>query len=274
MGEYAAACAAGVFTLEDGLKLIAERGRLLQTLPPGGMMAAVFAPADEVVAAVAPVADRVAVAAINAPENVVISGETAAVESLLRSFEQRGIMGQRLYVSLAAHSPLVDPALDAMEALARTVSMSPPKIPVAWNLTGGALPAGAAPDALYWRRHMREPVRFADGIKALHGDGYRIFLEVGPHPTLIALAQQSLPERGTHLLTSLRRGKDDWSELLTSLARPSCPRRPGRLGGRRSSLRAASRRAANLPIRSRTLLGGASPAGRSGRTKRWHGTVR
>lgn len=66
---------------------------------------------------------------------------------------------------------------------------------------------------------MREPVRFADGVKKLHGDGYRIFLEVGPHPTLIALAQQSLPEFGTHLLTSLRRGKDDWIELLNSLGK-------------------------------------------------------
>ena len=219
VGEYAAACAAGVFTLDDGLRLIAERGRLLQALPPGGMMAAVFATADEVSAAVASAIDRVAVAAVNAPENSVISGETSAVESILRSFEQRGIMSQRLYVSLAAHSPLVDPALDAMEALARSVSMSLPKVPVAWNLTGSTLPTGAAPDPLYWRRHMREPVRFADGIKKLHGDGYRIFLEVGPHPTLIALAQQSLPESGTHLLTSLRRGKDDWSELLNSLGK-------------------------------------------------------
>jgi acyl transferase domain-containing protein/SAM-dependent methyltransferase len=218
VGEYAAACAAGVFSLEDGLKLIAHRGRLMQALPPGGMMAALFAPVDEVVSAVAPVADRVAIAAINAPESVVISGETAAVESILASFAQRNVQGQRLFVSLAAHSPLVEPALDSMEALARAVPMSPPKIPVAWNLFGGAMPGGAAPDALYWRRHMREPVRFADGIKALYGDGYHTFLEVGPHPTLIALAQQSLPEHGICLLTSLRRGKDDWSELLTSLA--------------------------------------------------------
>ena len=219
VGEYAAACAAGVFTLEDGLKLIAERGRLLGTLPPGGMMAAVFAPADEIFAAIAPMSDRVAVAAINAPDSIVISGETAAVESVLASFERRnGVMGQRLYVSLAAHSPLVDPALDSMEALARTVRMSPPKIPVAWNLTGETGVFGTTPDPLYWRRHMREPVRFADGIKGLHDVGYRNFLEVGPHPTLIALAQQVLPVPDNHFYASLRRGKEDWRELLTSLA--------------------------------------------------------
>jgi acyl transferase domain-containing protein/acyl carrier protein len=218
VGEYAAACAAGVFSLEDGLRLIAERGRLMQSLPPGGMMAALFAPIDEIEAAIAPLRDRVAIAAINAPGGVVISGETSAVETVLAAFAQRNVIGQRLFVSLAAHSPLVEPALDRMEALARGVAMARPSIPIVWNLTGRPLPNGAAPDAVYWRRHMREPVRFADGVKALHDDGFRIFLEVGPHPTLLALAQQSLPAAGNLLLTSLRRGKDDWNELLTSLA--------------------------------------------------------
>jgi acyl transferase domain-containing protein/NAD(P)-dependent dehydrogenase (short-subunit alcohol dehydrogenase family)/SAM-dependent methyltransferase/acyl carrier protein len=218
VGEYTAACAAGVFSLEDGLRLIAERGRLMQSLPPGGMMAALFAPIDDIEAAIAPLRDRVAIAAINAPGGAVISGETAAVETVLAAFARRNVIGQRLFVSLAAHSPLVEPALDRMEALARGVAMSPPSIPIAWNLTGRPLPNGEAPDALYWRRHMRAPVLFADGVKALHDDGFRIFLEVGPHPSLLALARQSLPEDGNLLLTSLRRSKDDWNELLTSFA--------------------------------------------------------
>jgi microcystin synthetase protein McyG len=218
VGEYAAACAAGVFSLEDGLKLIAERGRLMQSLPPGGMMAALFASIDDIEAAIAPLRDRVAIAAINAPGSVVISGETSAVETVLAAFARRNVVGQRLFVSLAAHSPLMEPALDRMEALARNVTMSAPAIPIAWNLIGRPLPNGEAPDAIYWRKHMREPVRFADGVKALHDDGFRIFLEVGPHPTLLALAQQSLPPDGNLLLTSLRRGREDWNELLTSLA--------------------------------------------------------
>ena len=218
VGEYAAACAAGVFSLEDGLRLIAERGRLMESLPPGGMMAALFAPIDEIEAAIAHLRDRVAIAAINAPGSAVISGDTSAVESVLAAFAQRNVIGQRLFVPLAAHSPLAEPALDRMEALARSVAMSSPSIPIAWNLTGRPLPNGEAPDAVYWRRHMREPVRFADGVKALHDDGFRIFLEVGPHPTLLALAEQSLPNEGNLLLTSLRRGKEDWRELLTSLA--------------------------------------------------------
>lgn len=219
VGEYVAACVAGVFTLEEGISLIAERGRLMQALPPGGTMAAVFADRAEVEKAVAGSGGRVAIAAINAADSVVISGEERAVEALLQDLEKREVKGHRLFVSLAAHSPLVEPALDAMQAAAERVVMRPPDIPVAWNVTGGeALPGGGAPDARYWRRHLREPVRFGDGIAWLHREGYRVFLEVGPHPTLLALAQRTLPEEGTLLLTSLRRGKDDWSELLASVA--------------------------------------------------------
>ena len=218
VGEYAAACAAGVFSLEDGLRMIAERGRILASLPPGGQMAAIFAEEKEVAAAIAPLANRVAVAAVNGPANVVISGETDAVDKVLAEFEARNIMGQRLFVSLAAHSPLVAPALDAMEGLARSVPMSAPSVPIAWNLTGRPLPSGMPPDALYWRHHMREPVRFAEGIRALYDDGFRIFLEVGPHPTLLTSVRQCVPESGSLFLTSLRRGKDDWAELLASFA--------------------------------------------------------
>ena len=219
VGEYVAACVAGVFTLEEGLKLIAERGRLMQALPPGGAMAAVFTSADEVGRAIAPMADRLAIAAINAPDSVVVSGDAKAIDALLADFATRHVQGQKLFVSLAAHSPLVAPALDAMEACARAVNMRAPQIPVAWNVTGGAaLPAPGAPDARYWRNHLREPVRFAEGIASLAQQGYRVFLEVGPHPVLVALAQRSLPEAEHRLLTSLRRDKSDWHELNASLA--------------------------------------------------------
>ncbi len=218
VGEYVAACVGGVFSLEDGLRLIAERGRLMHALPANGTMAALFAPVEEVAAAVAPLSGRVAIAAINAADSVVISGEVAAIESVLEGFAKRNIRGHRLFISLAAHSPLVEPALDAMQACAASVAMQAPRIPVAWNLTGGRALPGGAPDATYWRRHLREPVRFADGITGLFEQGFRTFLEVGPHPTLIALAQRSLPEDGTLLVSSLRRGKEDWSEMVASLA--------------------------------------------------------
>jgi acyl transferase domain-containing protein/SAM-dependent methyltransferase/acyl carrier protein len=219
VGEYVAACVAGVFSLEDGLRLIAERGRLMQALPPGGAMAAIFAPLADVAAAVEPLADSVSIAAINAADSVVVSGSAASVDALLADFERREIKGHTLFVSFAAHSPLVEPALDAMEACASRVTMRPPQIPVVWNLTGSTKLATAAPDASYWRRHLREPVRFADGLAHLYRDGYTTFLEVGPHPTLLALAQRTLPEQGALMLSSLRRNKDDWYELTTSLAR-------------------------------------------------------
>jgi acyl transferase domain-containing protein/acyl carrier protein len=218
VGEYVAACVAGVFSLEDGLKLIAERGRLMQALPTGGAMAAIFASAEDVSRAIAPMADRVGIAAFNAPDRVVVSGEAAAVDALVENFTAREVQCQRLLISLAAHSPLVEPALSSMETCARSVAMRPPRIPVAWNVTGGAALDGGAPDAVYWRRHLREPVRFAEGIATLYRDGHRIFLEVGPHPTLIALARRSLPNEGPLLLSSLRRGKSDWTQLMTSLA--------------------------------------------------------
>ncbi|MDX2205390.1 MAG: SDR family NAD(P)-dependent oxidoreductase [Hyphomicrobiaceae bacterium] len=218
VGEYVAACVAGVFGLEDGLRLIAARGRLLQALPRGGEMAAIFACEKDVAAALAAVAGEAAIAAINGPESVVVSGAAGAIDGILRHFEQRGVRGHKLFVSFAAHSPLVTPALEAMRAAAG-VPMKPPRIPVAWNVTGGRpLPGDGAPDAGYWCRHLREPVRFADGIAALHRDGFRTFLEVGPHPTLAALARQSLPEDGVRLLHSLRREHADWSQMLGTLA--------------------------------------------------------
>jgi acyl transferase domain-containing protein/NAD(P)-dependent dehydrogenase (short-subunit alcohol dehydrogenase family) len=217
VGEYAAACIAGVFSLEDGLRLIRERGRLMQALPPGGAMAAVFASEAEVADALAPWADRLAIAAVNAPDSVVVSGDAQALDGLLALLAGRNVQGQRLFVSVAGHSPFVEPVLQAIEDAARKVTMQAPRIPLAWNVAGGVRD-GAAPDAVYWRRHLREPVRFADGIAALHRDGYRSFLEVGPHPTLIALAERSLPAGGARFVTSLRRAHDDWHELMHALA--------------------------------------------------------
>ncbi len=158
-------------------------------------MAALFAPQNEVAAVIEPFASRVAIAAVNAADSVVISGEAAAVEAVLKTFEGRNVRGHRLFVQLAAHSPLVEPALEQMQACAAKVAMSAPSIPVAWNVTGGkSLPSGNTPDATYWRRHLREPVRFADGIASLKSQGFTHFLEVGPHPTLVALAERSLAE--------------------------------------------------------------------------------
>ncbi|MBK7660402.1 MAG: SDR family NAD(P)-dependent oxidoreductase [Betaproteobacteria bacterium] len=218
VGEYAAACVAGVFSLEDGLRLVAERGRLMQALPPGGTMAAVFAPVDAVRPLVARMADRVAVAAVNAPDSVVVSGDAAAVDAVLAELAERNVEGKRLFVSFAGHSPLVEPAMAALHACASSVRMRAPRIPVAWNVTGGAALPGGAPDAAYWCRHLREPVRFAEGIESLHRQGHRVFLEVGPHPTLAALAERTVPGEDCAWLASMRRGRDDWDGMMNALA--------------------------------------------------------
>ena len=219
VGEYVAACVAGVFSLEDGLRLIAERGRLLQALPKGGSMAALFTSHEEVAALVRPMADRLAIAAINAPDSVVVSGDSNAIDRLLETFAQRNVQGHRLFVSFAAHSPLVASALPGMERAASGVTMRAPNIPVAWNVTGGAPLPNGAPDAGYWARHLREPVRFAECLASLKG--YKAFVEVGPHPVLIALAARNRVdgEPSPLMLGSLRRGKDDWLEMMSSLAK-------------------------------------------------------
>ena len=156
VGEYPAACAAGVFTLEEGLALIAERGRLMQALPSGGAMASLNAPAAEVERAVATTAGRVSIAAINAPDNLVVSGEAGAVDALLAHLATRDVIGQKLHVALAAHSPLVEPALAGLDAAARRVPMKPPVLPVAWNVGGGPLPAAGQTPAV---RSMLRPMR-------------------------------------------------------------------------------------------------------------------
>jgi acyl transferase domain-containing protein/acyl carrier protein len=214
LGEYVAACIAGVFSLEDALDLVAERGRLMQALPPGGAMAALFAPE----AAVAPrLAAGVAIAAVNGPEEVVISGAAAGVIETLDRLAALGVQGHRLDVSHAFHSALLDPMLDALEARCAHVATAAPRLTLISNLTGAAFPPGAAPDASYWRRHARAPVRFADCVQALRAAGVTALLEIGPHPTLLGLAARAAPDAGWTRAASLRRGRDDQQEITSAL---------------------------------------------------------
>jgi acyl transferase domain-containing protein/SAM-dependent methyltransferase/NAD(P)-dependent dehydrogenase (short-subunit alcohol dehydrogenase family)/acyl carrier protein len=232
VGEYVAACVAGVFSLEDGLKLIAERARLMQALPAGGAMAAVFADAAAVEAAIARHTDELSIAAINGPTNVVISGAEAALATVLQALESRGIRSRRLSVSHAFHSPLMDPVLGAFAEVAAGIDYSVPRIGIVSNLTGRLAAAAEIAGPGYWVKHVRHPVRFMDGMRALHDVGHDYFLEIGPSPTLLGMARDCVPEddeeRGKrkeerenstpHFLPSLRRGRDDWEQVLGSLA--------------------------------------------------------
>jgi acyl transferase domain-containing protein len=218
IGELAAAHVAGVLDLEEACRLVAARGRLMQSLPAGGAMAAIFAPEDEVAAAIAPHRAAVAIAAVNAPGQAVISGRAAEVEAIGRSFAERGIRVQPLAVSHAFHSPLVDPILDDFEREAASVRFSAPRLRLVSNLTGQLAEPGLVTSAGYWRRHVREPVRFGDGLRALAALKPDVLLEVGPHPTLISFARTTFGEAAPLLVPSLKKGCEDWEQALEAVS--------------------------------------------------------
>jgi acyl transferase domain-containing protein/acyl carrier protein len=218
VGEYVAACVAGVFSFEDGLRLIAERARLMQALPAGGGMAAIFADEARVAATVAALGDRLSIAAVNGPEEIVVAGDSAALAKLVDEFAQLGVNSKVLDVSHAFHSHRLDSMLDALERRAASIPHAVPRISLISNLTGTVFAPGTGPDARYWRRHAREPVRFAAGIAGLRGAGVTALVEVGPHPSLLALVARAVPDGPWSTTASLRRGRDDRREMLTGVA--------------------------------------------------------
>ena len=216
VGEYVAACVAGVFSVEDGLTLIAERSRLMQQLPEGGVMAALAVEEPVVLAALEQVAGPIAIAAINAPNQTVVSGSRDAVRALIERLGGEAVKATYLPVSHAFHSPLMEPMLDAFEQFARRFTYKAPTIPVVSNVTGTAIEAPQTLDASYWRRHARAAVRFHDSLATARALGCQVFLEVGPQPTLVALATRS-GARDVTGVASLRRGRDDWQQMLSAL---------------------------------------------------------
>jgi acyl transferase domain-containing protein len=216
VGEYAAACVAGVFSFEDGLALIAERGRLMHALPATGAMAAVFAGEAAVASRIA-AHPWLAIAAVNGPEETVVSGDAQALRQLLAECTADGVQSRALEVSHAFHSPLLDPMLAALERRAATVAHAAPRIALVSNLTGQLCAPGMRPDAIYWRRHAREPVRFTDCVQALRTAGATALVEIGPHPTLLALVARSAPDMTWATAASLRRGRDERREMLSAL---------------------------------------------------------
>ncbi len=217
VGELVAACLAGVMPLNQALLLIAERGRLMQSLPAGGAMAAVFASEAAVAEAVETRSARLAIAALNAPQQTVISGAEADVDALCETFVARGVRCQKLPVSHAFHSPLVDPVLDAFERAAAAVPFAKPQLRLISNLSGQWADAAQVTLPRYWRRHVREAVRFADGLRTLAAWSPDICIEVGPHPTLLSFAEGAFGETVPALVPTLRKGRDDADQLAESL---------------------------------------------------------
>ncbi|NES77487.1 MULTISPECIES: beta-ketoacyl synthase N-terminal-like domain-containing protein [unclassified Okeania] len=216
VGEYVAACVAGIFSLEDGLKLIAARGSLMQQLPSGGEMVSVMASESDVREAIASVPE-ISIAAINGPESIVISGESVAVNSVVNSLERSGIKTKQLQVSHAFHSQLMEPMLAEFEEVANQITYNNPQITIISNLTGTTADNSIA-SAKYWVDHIRQPVRFAQGMEALQQEGSEILLEIGPKPILLGMGRECLMGSKKLWLPSLRPGKQDWLQMLQSLS--------------------------------------------------------
>ncbi|GAA3036163.1 type I polyketide synthase [Actinokineospora globicatena] len=191
IGEVVAACLAGVFSLEDALRLVVARGRLMQALPAGGAMVSLRgdrALVEQVIAE----HPLVGVAAVNGPQEVVISGDGAQVRQAADTLAAHGVTGRELQVSHAFHSPLMLPIVDAFTEVLRGITFSKPTIPIVSTVTGRVVGEEIA-DAAYWVRQALEPVLFADGVQALADLGVRAFIEVGPQPVLSALGRAALP---------------------------------------------------------------------------------
>lgn len=220
VGEYAAACAAGVFSLEDGLALITERARLMQGLPGGGAMVAISAPIERLrdLLEAEKLDDRVSVAAYNSPRSTVLSGQRDPLIALTRRLAEQGLRTKELPVSHAFHSPLMEPILDRFERVVEKVALRPPGLPLIANSTGER--AGAElTTSRYWRDQIRRPVYFAQGAVQLAELGCDVFIEIGPSATLLSLASECVADERCLWLPSLRRGKDDWATILASVAR-------------------------------------------------------
>jgi acyl transferase domain-containing protein/SAM-dependent methyltransferase len=217
VGEYVAACVAGVFSLEDGLRLITKRARLIHSLPAEGMMAEVFASEESVRSALAFLPEGVSISCLNSPENTVISGEGQLLRDVLLQFENAGVRFRLLKEPQAFHSHMLEPILEEFEATAREVSFDVPRVPLISNLTGEITNRDYILGADYWRRHMREPVRFMAGIHTLYERGYQLFLELGPDPVLSGIGRQILPAGNTSWFPSLKRNHDDWQQMLETL---------------------------------------------------------
>ena len=195
IGEYVSACLSGVMTLADALKVVAARGRLMQEMAPGSMLAV-----RESEAELKPLLIQdVSIAAINGPTQCVVSGPGAAIDEFERILNERKVMCQKLRTSHAFHSAMMGPMLERFSSVLQEVKLDAPKVPFISNVTGTWIKPSEAVDPDYWVKHLRQTVRFADGIRELISKTDRTFLEVGPGQTLAGLVRQQAGAERTAL---------------------------------------------------------------------------
>ena len=214
VGEYAAACFAGVLTLEDAVRLVAARGRLMQSLPGDGKMVSVVTDEASAKAAIADFSS-VSIAAVNGPKSIVLSGESQVLDIIVGRLGISGIKATELNVSHAFHSPLMEPALHEFRTIAESVDFSTPNITLVSNVTGKPWDdAQLSPE--YWVEHLRTAVRFADGIDYAKSKGFETFVEIGPKSTLLGLGRSCVPPDFGMWIPSLR-PDTEWSTLSCCL---------------------------------------------------------
>ncbi|HEY4132964.1 MAG TPA: type I polyketide synthase [Gemmatimonadaceae bacterium] len=215
-GEYGAAVTAGVMSIEDALLLVAERARLMQIGGGEGIMLAVFATEEELRGYLAEHL-RVSIGAYNGPDSLVLSGPRADVDRINAALTAAAIETRSLEISYASHSILMEPVLDEFESAVARASLTAPTGTLISNLTG-TVAGGEIATSNYWRRHLRQSVRFADGMAQLTALGIRAFVEIGPHPSLISMARRYTGGEETLWLASMRRDRDAAEQMIESLA--------------------------------------------------------
>ncbi|WP_164016685.1 type I polyketide synthase [Pyxidicoccus trucidator] len=219
LGEYAAACLAGVFSLEDALALVVLRGKLFEELPGGGMLSVPLPEAE-----VRPLlGTTLSMAAVNGPSQCVVAGTVEAIEALAAELTKREVEFRHIPIDVAAHSHLVEPILARFQAFVGTLKRNAPTLPIVSNVTGTWMTPEEAADPAYWTRHLRQTVRFGDGVRTLATQPGRVYLEVGPGRTLGTLARLQLTgPKAPPVLSSLRHPQDPVADdefLATVLGR-------------------------------------------------------
>ncbi len=212
LGEYVAACVAGVFSLEEGLRLVTERGRLMSTLTDEGRMVSVFADPARIANVIESVQPNVSIAAFNGPQHIVISGKRKPMDIIVQHFQKDHIHCRDLHVSHAFHSPLIEPILEPLKQYVESLDTKPPAMGFISNVSG-RLAGNEVTTGAYWRDHSRNPVRFTQGITTMAQLGCQIFLEIGPHPMLASFGRDTLPNAEILWLSSLRRNESNWRSL-------------------------------------------------------------
>ncbi|MCP5052330.1 MAG: amino acid adenylation domain-containing protein [bacterium] len=218
IGEYAAACIAGVFDLKEAVRLVAIRGNFMHSLPSGGKMVGILADRETVASLIDPYKETVSIAAVNAPANVTVSGENSSMDKLLKDVKAAGIFTEPLNISHAFHSVLMDSYVETFREEIGNPTFSTPRMTFISAKTGHPVSNEEICGTGYWSTQLRDPVMFYDAISTLEAGDHRLFIEVGGTAALAGLAGQCVQDGSARFIPSLRNGREPCQQLLSGLA--------------------------------------------------------